>query len=79
MDILTSILTLHFVLFDIFTLILYKIESLLQRFKQDGLLQIDGPNQFIEVEVGFQNCLQIVTKLRANYNIENPSKEHQKR
>ena len=31
------------------------------------MLQIDGPNQFIEVEVGFQNRVQIVTQLRAKH------------
>ena len=37
--------------------ILDKIESLLRRFQEKGLLQIDGPNQFIEVEVGIKTFL----------------------
>ena len=35
-------------------LILDKIESLLRRFHENGLLKIDGANQFIEVEVGIK-------------------------
>ena len=44
-----------------------KIESLLRRFKENGLLQIEGPNQFIEVEVGF--LFRILITLVINVNL----------